>query len=77
MFIFFFNFYDLSHLAKHIIKTSLTKKGCSKNRESKIQAWRVMGACECGMGSANGRPGRQGHGVKAARTSGAIPLACV
>lgn len=34
--LFFFFFYDLSHLAKRIIKTSLTKKGCSKNRGSKI-----------------------------------------
>lgn len=55
LFFFFFFFYDLSHLAKHIIKTSLTKKGSSKNRGSKIQAWLVMGACECGTGSAKGR----------------------
>lgn len=34
--VFFFFFYDLSHLAKRIIKTSLTKKGFSKNRGSKI-----------------------------------------
>lgn len=34
--LFFSFFYDLSHLAKHIIKTSLTKKSCSKNRGSKI-----------------------------------------